>query len=171
MRFFIVLLAISLLLLTGCTSTTQESENAMQAQIPELTVTSVPLPIPTLSPHAIEQGQTIYATYCADCHGAELQGETEWKVQNEDGTFRSPPHDETGHTWHHGDPTLLAAIRLGGARFEGADISGTSPMPAFGEILTTEEATAVLTFIKSTWPDDIRILQQEATQREQKMEN
>ncbi len=148
MRFYIVLLAISLLLLTGCTSTTQESENVMQAQIPELTVTSVPLP--TLSPHAIEQGQTIYATYCADCHGAELQGETEWKVQNEDGTFRSPPHDETGHTWHHGDPTLLAAIRLGGARFEGAGISGTSPMPAFGEILTTEEATAVLSFIKST---------------------
>ena len=167
MRFYLVMLAISLLLLTGCTP--KELGNAMPAQIPELTVTGVPLP--TLSPQSIEQGQTVYAAYCADCHGDDLQGETEWKAQNEDGTFRSPPHDETGHTWHHGDLTLLDVIRRGGARFEGADIGGTSPMPAFEETLTSEEATAVLTFIKSTWPDDIRILQQEATLREQKLEN
>ncbi len=169
MRLFLVMLTISLFPLTGCTPTNQELGSAPPPQIPELTVTSVPLP--TLAPQAVELGRTVYAAYCADCHGADLQGEAEWKVQNEDGTFRSPPHDETGHTWHHGDPTLIAAIRLGGARFEGMDVGGSSPMPAFGETLTDEEITAVVTFIKSTWPDDIRALQQEATLREQKLEN
>ena len=110
-------------------------------------------------------GQVVYAANCAACHGVNLEGEADWKIQNDDDSFRSPPHDETGHTWHHPDEVLLEAIRLGGARFEGLNIGGTSPMPAFGESLTEAEITAVLTYIKSTWPDDIRERQWEISQQ------
>jgi len=53
----------------------------------------------------------------------------------------------------------LEAIRLGGSRFEGMNIGGSSNMPAFAETLTEAEITAVLTFNKSHWPDDIRAIQ------------
>lgn len=114
----------------------------------------------------INLGEAIYATHCASCHGTNLEGETNWKIQNEDKSFRAPPHDASGHTWHHGDSTLLEAIRLGGKRLEGLNIGGTSNMPAFADVLTDEEITAVLTYIKGTWPEDIRTLQWEATLRE-----
>lgn len=122
--------------------------------------------LPTLAPEAIALGASVYADHCASCHGVELEGESDWKVQNEDGSFRAPPHDASGHTWHHGDEMLLEAIRLGGARFEGLNIGGTSDMPAFAETLPGNEMAAVLAYIKSTWPEDIRNLQWEATVRE-----
>ncbi len=122
--------------------------------------------LPTLAPEVITLGASVYAAQCASCHGVELEGESDWKVQNEDGSFRAPPHDASGHTWHHGDEMLLEAIRLGGARFDGLNIGGTSNMPAFAETLTGNEMAAVLAYIKSTWPEDIRTLQWEATVRE-----
>ncbi len=36
-------------------------------------------------------------------------------------------------------------------------------MPAYGGTLTDEEITAVLDYIKSTWPEDIRLYQWERT--------
>lgn len=118
---------------------------------------------PALDPAAVALGAQVYAANCASCHGAELEGEANWKEQNPDGSFRSPPHDASGHTWHHADNVLLEAIREGGARFDGEDIGGDSPMPAFGGQLSEAEMTAVLAFIKSTWPADIRALQWEQT--------
>lgn len=125
-------------------------------------VTTIP-PLPTLDPAQISQGQQVYATHCASCHGVNLEGQPNWKEQNEDKSFRAPPHDAKGHTWHHADSLLLEAIELGGARYEGMDIGGTSNMPAFGQILTAEEITAVLTYIKSTWPEGARAIQWEVT--------
>ena len=129
--------------------------------------TSISPQLPILDPDEIALGKEIYAANCAECHGVNLEGEADWKIQNEDGSFRSPPHDETGHTWHHPDNELLEAIALGGARFEEMNIGGSSPMPAFGEKLTEEEITAVLTYIKSTWPNDSREFQWEASLRKQ----
>ena len=120
-------------------------------------------PLPTLALDEIAQGQQVYVTHCASCHGTILEGEPNWKEQREDGSFRAPPHDASGHTWHHADSLLIESIELGGARFEGMNIGGTSNMPAFGEILTDEEITAVLTYIKSTWPEEIRVTQWEVT--------
>jgi mono/diheme cytochrome c family protein len=120
----------------------------------------------TTSSEIIQLGETVYVQQCASCHGVNLEGQLDWKIQNEDGSFRAPPHDDTGHTWHHGDPTLLEAIRLGGARFNDLNIGGTSNMPAFSDILSDEEITAVLTYIKSTWTEENQGWQEEATRRE-----
>ena len=120
-------------------------------------------PLPVLDPNEIARGKEIYVLHCASCHGANLEGQPNWKEQNEDGSFRAPPHDASGHTWHHADGLLIESIELGGARFEGINIGGTSNMPAFGEILTDEEITAVLTYIKSTWPEETQAAQWEVT--------
>ena len=49
----------------------------------------------------LENGFNNYQEYCASCHGVNLEGQSNWRSRNEDGTLPAPPHDETGHTWHH----------------------------------------------------------------------
>jgi mono/diheme cytochrome c family protein len=121
--------------------------------------------LPALDPDEIALGETVYAQSCASCHGANLEGQPDWKDGNVDGSFRSPPHDETGHTWHHADAILLDSIRLGGERL-GGTMAGKSNMPAFANTLSDEEINTVLTYIKSTWSDDIRLIQWEQTQNQ-----
>jgi mono/diheme cytochrome c family protein len=161
-------------LLVGCLATENEPNPAVTRQV-EGIVANVPSiselsgtptveipPLPTLDTEAVARGQRVYAEHCSECHGARLEGEAEWQIQDEDGAFRAPPHDADGHTWHHSDRILLEAILLGGRRLpEG--IGGSSDMPAFGEILTADEMAAVLSFIKSSWPDDIRAIQWQQT--------
>ena len=103
----------------------------------------------------LELGATVYATNCANCHGANLEGQAEWKTPNEDGTWKAPPHDETGHTWHHPDDYLLDRIYNGTNGLDAA-MQADSNMPAYDDILTDEEIQAVPDFIKSQWPDDIK---------------
>ena len=155
MRYLLILT----FFLVSCQQTTTPSLNIAEE-------TAVP-PRPTVSPEEIALGEDVYALQCASCHGVNLEGQPEWKFQNDDGAFRAPPHDESGHTWHHGDPTLLEAIYAGGARFADMDIGGTSDMPPFGEILSDAEIRAVLAYIKSSWPEEIQEIQWEATLREE----
>ena len=161
-------------LLVSCQSTADETDPATTAGVlsgvPSLselagTPPAEVSPLPTLDEGEITLGRELYAAHCAACHGPELQGEANWQAQNEDGSFRAPPHDASGHTWHHSDSLLLESIRRGGARLPD-NIGGTSKMPAFGEILDEEQMTAILTYIKSTWPEDIRLIQWEQTARE-----
>lgn len=84
----------------------------------------------------------------------------DWKSRNADGSFRAPPHDDSGHTWHHNDRVLREAVLHGGQRL---GTLGTSNMPAYAGVLTDDEVEAVLTYIKSTWPEDIRAIQWEQT--------
>lgn len=109
---------------------------------------------------AAERGSALYLTHCAECHGSRLEGQPHWKHRRPDGTYPAPPHDETGHTWHHPDWQLRSIIREGGqARATAGFRSG---MPAFGDKLNDEEIDAVLAFIKSYWPPEIRRRQEEA---------
>ena len=99
-------------------------------------------------------GQDIYADQCAACHGARLEGQPNWRIRGEDGLLPAPPHDATGHTWHHDDDTLFTLTKYGLAGLmENAPPSG---MPVYEDVLTDDEIISVLSFIKSTWPDDLR---------------
>lgn len=159
-RYFLFALG-CFLLLAAC----QDSGDVRIATNSSSLAAEIP-PLPTLNPDEVALGQQVYAANCARCHGANLEGEADWKSQNEDKSFRAPPHDASGHTWHHDDTLLLEAIQSGGARLPD-NIGGTSNMPAFDEILTEEEIQAVLVYIKSTWPEDTREIQWEQTVRTQ----
>ena len=118
-------------------------------------------------PEVIELGQRVYAGNCAGCHGANLEGEPgfDWRRKKADGTFPAPPHDETGHTWHHADTLLFAYTTNGGQVFLGD--TGVSGMPPFADILTFQEIEAVLVYIKSSWPESIRERQRLITEMQQ----
>jgi mono/diheme cytochrome c family protein len=117
----------------------------------------------TADPSNAEQvtlGRQVYAANCASCHGANLEGQPNWQQDLPTGGRPAPPHDATGHTWHHDDQSLFTTVKYGG--------QATSPqgyqsnMPAFGDSLSDNEIWATLAFIKSSWPPDIQAAQQQA---------
>lgn len=109
------------------------------------------------NPELVAWGSEVYARSCASCHGAQLQGEPNWTVRKADGTLPAPPHDVSGHTWHHGDAQLFEMTKWGTAAVVGGGYP--SNMPGFADKLTDEEIWAVLAFIKSDWPEDVQTVQ------------
>ncbi|WP_245910680.1 c-type cytochrome [Pelagimonas varians] len=99
-------------------------------------------------------GAVLYSEHCADCHGANLEGQPNWRVADENGVLPAPPHDETGHTWHHSNTQLFDYTKLGGQEALGrSGVTGfTSGMPGFSGALSDGEIWQVLAFIASTWP-------------------
>lgn len=102
----------------------------------------------------VAEGAQVYAAECAACHGATLEGQPDWRSPGPDGLRPAPPHDASGHTWHHDDATLFALTKHGLAGLM-AD-APPNGMPAYDGILTDDQIVAVLSYIKSTWPADVR---------------
>jgi mono/diheme cytochrome c family protein len=103
----------------------------------------------------IVRGQSLYAHNCASCHGANLEGQPNWRSPDANAVLPAPPHDGTGHTWHHDDELLFEYTKLGGnTALEVRGVSGfNSGMPACGETLTDDEIWDVLAYIRSTWSE------------------
>ncbi|SHH97142.1 c-type cytochrome [Marivita hallyeonensis] len=102
----------------------------------------------------IANGSVVYNEYCAVCHGADLEGQVEeWRQPDADGFLPAPPHDETGHTWHHADDLLINIVTRGTEAIVGGTYK--SNMMGFGDVLSREEIEDVLAFIKSTWSDEV----------------
>jgi mono/diheme cytochrome c family protein len=98
----------------------------------------------------IARGAAKYARHCASCHGAKLEGQPEWRRRLPSGRLPAPPHDESGHTWHHPDDALFAITKLGLVP-PYAPKDYASDMPAYAGKLSDGEIWAVLAFIKSNW--------------------
>ncbi len=111
----------------------------------------------------VAEGQTVYAQYCAGCHGANLEGEPDWRIRRPDGMLPAPPHDATGHTWHHADAALFDLTKRGTAAVVGGNYR--SNMPAFGPLLSDRQIWAALSYIKSQWPTEIRAAQERTQQK------
>ncbi len=99
-------------------------------------------------------GKKLYANNCASCHGMNLEGERDWKNRNEQGLLPAPPHDETGHTWHHNDETLFSLTKYGLAKTANLKDYKTN-MPIYENILSDEKIISIMSYVKSTWPDEI----------------
>ena len=99
-------------------------------------------------------GRKIYADNCASCHGVNLEGQKNWMSRLPNGLMPAPPHDETGHTWHHPDKYLFMVTKYGIEEFIGEKYPNN--MPVYKDILSDEEIIAVLSYIKSTWPTKIK---------------
>ena len=99
-------------------------------------------------------GEPAYARYCAECHGKNLEGQPNWRVRLPDGSLRAPPHDASGHTWHHPDAQLSGLI-LGELDYAG------KTMPSFADTLSGEDAASILAYLKTNWLPEQRAFQSE----------
>lgn len=90
----------------------------------------------------VTSGKVIYERNCASCHGADLEGQPDWKSRNPNGRVPALPHNDSGHTWHHTDDVLLGITKVAGYQ---------SDMPAFGGALAGQQIWDVLAYIKSRW--------------------
>ncbi|WP_319633588.1 c-type cytochrome [Pelagibius marinus] len=108
-------------------------------------------------------GAQVYAANCASCHGAELEGQPDWRQRRADGRLPAPPHDVNGHTWHHPEAQLFALTKYGPAALAGGGYE--SDMPGYEGTLSDEEIWAVLSYIKSRWPREVRARHDQMSQQ------
>lgn len=113
-------------------------------------------PAPPLNAALAARGEALYAQYCAECHGPNGEGQPDWKIPNNDGTLKPPPHNNNGHTWHHPDDLLLDLIANGSGMPQ-------TQMPKFGDTLSNEEIMAIIEFMKGWWGPDERAFQWQVT--------
>jgi len=109
----------------------------------------------------LADGKALYGMYCASCHGAKMAGQPDWRRRMANGRLPAPPHDITGHTWHHPDVQLLSMIKDGFVPGVTAPAGYESNMPAFGAALSDTQIMSVLAYIKTYWPDDALKAQRE----------
>ena len=95
------------------------------------------------------EGLALYAANCQVCHGDR---------EGEGATGGAPPHNGTGHTWHHPDAQLVDWVLNG--KFPGA-------MPSFEARLTEEQIDTILSYIRSWWSTEQRETQADVSKRYQ----
>ena len=94
----------------------------------------------------VTQGSALFLVHCASCHGEFAEGTVDWRKTDANGNYPPPPLDGTAHTWHHPSQILERTIAVGGAPFGGV-------MPGFAEMLSEDEARAIVAYFHSFWPD------------------
>lgn len=144
---------ITVTLLLACGSSAEEPDLRAGPGLSEAS------PPPPLDQELVEAGELLYRANCAACHGIDLSGDPDWKTPNPDGSYPPPPHDSSGHTWHHSDRLLLELIR------DGSDFPQTR-MPSFGDTLTEQEIISILEYLKSNWGSREREFQWQVTWQE-----
>lgn len=106
----------------------------------------------------LERGAILYQEACASCHGVNLEGQPDWRQRRADGRLPAPPHDETGHTWHHSDRILFLITKYGSERMVGGGYE--SDMQGFGDRYDDHQIRDILNWIKSRWPAREREIQE-----------
>ena len=96
---------------------------------------------------SIDDGRELYALYCASCHGVDGGGQYPDNPYLPDASGRvgAPPHDSTGHTWHHPDAVLVRIVQ------EGRAMPNVYPMPPLKDQLTEAQIMTILDYIKTWW--------------------
>lgn len=114
-------------------------------------------------PTQVAAGEQLYALHCARCHGAKLEGQPDWQRRLPNGRLPAPPHDASGHTWHHPDDVLFRITKFGFVPPLAPD-GYESDMPAFTGALSDADIWAVLAYIKKSWPATIRARQEKMSE-------
>jgi len=128
-------------------------------QKPSISASSTGLmPKREYDPGVLEAGKKIFVENCAQCHGDNAQGASNWHQRNPDGTFPAPPLNGTGHAWHHSSAVLTDMITNGSQPGEGN-------MPAWKDKLTAREIEMVILWFQSLWPDPLYAAWYEQQQR------
>ena len=114
----------------------------------------------------VQAGEQVYQQHCASCHGADLEGQPDWRQRDANGYLPAPPHNAEGHTWHHADDLLFEITKYGAATVIG-DPDYKTLMPAYEGIISDADIIAVLSYIKHSWPQQEREWQDKVNGSEQ----
>ena len=168
--FFVAWFVAMSLVLIALAVGTQQRSPTQATPMPALTPTLTPAvagasmapvaALPKLEQKDIAAGQTLYAQHCASCHLPNLAGQPNWKKTLANGKYPAPPHDDSGHTWHHRDELLTQIILNGG---DGTGDMSHGDMPAFKDKLTAPQVMQILAFFKSRWNEEHRLYQWQMT--------
>jgi mono/diheme cytochrome c family protein len=118
------------------------------------------LRIDARDPARVARGRVVYEQRCAVCHGQRLEGQANWRVRLPNGRLPAPPHDDTGHTWHHADEVLFAIVKNGLVP-PYAPAGYESDMPAFGPAISDEDIRAALAYVESHWSGEVEKVREE----------
>lgn len=105
-------------------------------------------------------GREIYATYCASCHGLNLEGQFGWQNELPGGGRLAPPLNGGGQAWQRSDQLLFAITSNGGQPYSPPGYRNN--MPGFANSLNDTQIWAVLAYMKSSWPPELRAAQEQA---------
>jgi len=96
----------------------------------------------------LADGQRVFVTHCAKCHGVNAEGDALWRKMGDDGKYPPPPLNGTGHAWHHSRAVLKNAIENGSK-------PGQGNMPGWKDKLSSEEIENVISWFQSKWSDQV----------------
>jgi mono/diheme cytochrome c family protein len=103
---------------------------------------------PWYNAELVATGSQLFQQHCAECHGTNAEGTSEWKKTDASGHYPPPPLNGSAHAWHHSIPQLTRSIKQGGQQLGGV-------MPGFGDKLDDQQILALIAFFQSTWPTEI----------------
>ncbi|WP_420563102.1 c-type cytochrome [Thalassobaculum sp.] len=104
-------------------------------------------------------GHTLYDQHCAYCHGADLAGQPGWDRDYPQGGRPPLPLEGTAPIWRLTDRDLFDVIKFGGQPFSPPTYS--NEMPAFESTLADADIWAIISFMKSRWPEEVHTRQKE----------
>lgn len=129
-KFFIIL---CVALLPACSDSTQQSQGKSPRQYDKT---------------ALAQGERVFQTNCATCHGYSGEAKPGWQNPGPDGKLQPPPLDDSGRAWRLTSSQIKQFIHQGSP-------AGRSHMPAWQGKLTEQEIDNVTTWITSLWSDAV----------------
>ncbi len=110
-------------------------------------------PVNYRDPAVIAEGGMLYARHCAVCHGAAAAGEDPRHRKGglkPAGGYWAPALDGSAHAWHHPPDGLFRMVKDGSPAKD-------SPMRGWREQMSDAEIHAVLAYVQSLWPEDLRL--------------
>tara|TARA_E500000318_G_scaffold50992_1_gene47728 strand:- start:2556 stop:3206 length:651 start_codon:yes stop_codon:yes gene_type:complete len=107
----------------------------------------------------VAQGHMLYRDNCAFCHGDTLEGQAGWDGDFPSGNRPALPLDGSAPIWRLSDDDIFDVIKYGGQPF--SPRSYKNNMPGFEIQLTDPGIWALVAFLKSRWPEDVRQRQAE----------
>lgn len=95
-------------------------------------------------PDAVKRGVPLYKQFCESCHGMNGVGEPPIPASLRlPGYISAPALDDSQHAWHHSDEALVRVILQGSRR--------TPRMPAWNNVLSSQDAFDIVAYMKSLW--------------------
>lgn len=103
------------------------------------------------TPKQVQDGELVYATTCAACHGDARTAPPGWRPTL--GGVAPPPRSADRTALGSTDRYLVSIIRDGSAAVH-ADPT-RNRMPPFRDVLSNREVHAVVAYLKTRWPDQV----------------